>query len=479
MSVWDTLGITPTSDQDEIRRAYVRQLRQHRPERDPEGYQRVREAWEEAKRYAALWHDRGSSGNEGSIAAVSPHGLASVDNYGIPSPSTEDASRLIDRVDSQAGSPDWSSIAHDTASEGDEPVRLLWSEPLYSLEDIQILAARAVGSELKGIAEVEKQWQRIASTGSLIQQQQFHQHLALALAENPELTDERLMMLSHRLGWGVENVNSGGVLPVNIVDRLYATVRQNEVEGAWQALLRKAGDGWRMKQLVMLIAGNTVHMPLWIGLVPNLATDLKKQVADLCTGYPELTARINPAVLRFSEETQLSLSWCGLFLLLFWGLVLNRSVVAAHPDGLLTTAAGGLLLYYLYAHDAIYLKLLRDRPLLLGGWMVTECLFSTLLIAGGVGLIHVNALNSINNGSVIMTLVELLTVLLLVGGVCRIRSRGAPFLRWPGQLIAGLLVSPWKIAQAVEFNLLIRAIIIFGLYMFCCAMLYDVFNAVK
>lgn len=110
---------------------------------------------------------------------------------------------------------------------------------------------------------------------------------------------------------------------------------------------------------------------------------------------------------------------------------------------------------------------------------MVECLLSTLLIAGGMALLHVSAGNSMKNGSVIMTLAELLVVLILAGAVYRIRARGVPFLRWPGQLIAGLLASPWKIVLAVKSTLFVRAIIVLGLYLFCCVALYELFNAVK
>jgi|GEM_PF-7008972 len=51
---WDFLGIEPTSDERQIKRAYSRKLKEHHPEDDPEGYQRLRETYEAAKRYAKL-----------------------------------------------------------------------------------------------------------------------------------------------------------------------------------------------------------------------------------------------------------------------------------------------------------------------------------------------------------------------------------------------------------------------------------------
>ncbi|MDP2659676.1 MAG: DnaJ domain-containing protein [Dehalococcoidia bacterium] len=40
------LGIDPDATGDEIRRAYLEKVREHPPERDPEGFKRVREAYE-------------------------------------------------------------------------------------------------------------------------------------------------------------------------------------------------------------------------------------------------------------------------------------------------------------------------------------------------------------------------------------------------------------------------------------------------
>ncbi|MGZ7442896.1 J domain-containing protein [Paenibacillus sp. TH7-28] len=52
MNIWKILGIDPTQDQSQIRKAYARMLKKYHPEDDPEGYQRLREAFDEAMKLA-------------------------------------------------------------------------------------------------------------------------------------------------------------------------------------------------------------------------------------------------------------------------------------------------------------------------------------------------------------------------------------------------------------------------------------------
>lgn len=52
MSIWDILGVEATGDTSIIRKAYAKKLRIYHPEEDPEGYQRLREAYDSAMKQA-------------------------------------------------------------------------------------------------------------------------------------------------------------------------------------------------------------------------------------------------------------------------------------------------------------------------------------------------------------------------------------------------------------------------------------------
>ncbi|MEK8133068.1 tetratricopeptide repeat protein [Paenibacillus filicis] len=61
MRIWNILGIDPSSDSSVIKRAYAKQLKLNHPEDDPEGYQRLREAYDQALKQAKQQSDRSVS----------------------------------------------------------------------------------------------------------------------------------------------------------------------------------------------------------------------------------------------------------------------------------------------------------------------------------------------------------------------------------------------------------------------------------
>lgn len=63
-SIWQWLGIEPTNDIKQIKRAYAKQLQIYHPEEDPTGYQALREAYDRALKVAKQRNEIEKSSNE-------------------------------------------------------------------------------------------------------------------------------------------------------------------------------------------------------------------------------------------------------------------------------------------------------------------------------------------------------------------------------------------------------------------------------
>ena len=64
MDIWKILGIEPTKDKKTIKKAYRQQLPLYNPEDDQEGFMALREAYEEALRFAELPDDEEAQAEE-------------------------------------------------------------------------------------------------------------------------------------------------------------------------------------------------------------------------------------------------------------------------------------------------------------------------------------------------------------------------------------------------------------------------------
>jgi curved DNA-binding protein CbpA len=55
---WKILGLTPQAAEEEIRAAYLRGVKEHPPERSPEEFERIRDAYESLRDPRRRMHDR-------------------------------------------------------------------------------------------------------------------------------------------------------------------------------------------------------------------------------------------------------------------------------------------------------------------------------------------------------------------------------------------------------------------------------------
>lgn len=101
-SIWRELAISPSTDEREIRRAYARRLKIVHPEDDPQGFQALRDAYEQALHRArhAAWQDLQSAVPEAGQDAEA----AAEPDADLPQPADEDqpADRDETRLDAVA-----------------------------------------------------------------------------------------------------------------------------------------------------------------------------------------------------------------------------------------------------------------------------------------------------------------------------------------------------------------------------------------
>ncbi|XXN66201.1 J domain-containing protein (plasmid) [Enterobacter ludwigii] len=426
MSHWQILDIEPTQDEALIRRAYSRLLKTHRPDSDPEGYQRLREAFEQAKNCAA----------DAALEAETRD-------------EDETAGAEFSSVVSALQMDEWLATTDVSQANGDLSNYAFTLTPLYTREELARLAKLLIDEEMQGIKSLRGLYQRVCSEGNLLQQQQFHNDLAAVLAEQPELTDGLLQRISDELGWGLDDYNVH-LLSEHMQQALGWQVRNTEREQAWKKLTNESVNGSFMpRTAVTLLLSDRTEMPFWARLVPGLVTQMSQRVNALYATFPELLERINPAMLEFMGSERITLSWRGIFLMVFW-LVMFHFLL---PGALVTSVTGwmgmGLVLFYLYFSDMIMCGLQR-RPRMLEAFLTMECLFSALLLCllcfSGLYII-INDLPGKWPGG--MPYVFLLIIEFMI--FWSVWPRNVVGIRRPGIAMSQLISTPWRLMQRLDY----------------------------
>ena len=96
MSCWDTLNLSPTADTRAIKRAYAARLKETRPDEDPQAFQKLRSAYEEAL-IVAPWFDSENTEQE----AETPMETEDIS----PAPQYASAEPEITRSEENTGEP--------------------------------------------------------------------------------------------------------------------------------------------------------------------------------------------------------------------------------------------------------------------------------------------------------------------------------------------------------------------------------------
>ena len=422
MNSWQVLGIEPTADEAIIRRAYALKLKQHRPESDPEGYQLIREAFELAKSMASYQQEEVSvtdavepTANTFPIDESSPR-PEMVENYGDPF-----------------------AFQYST-------------KPLYTPEKLEGLAFELVDQEIKGRAAIATLFEHVTHQGTLTQQLQFHQDLAAALARQPGLTDGLVERISKFLGWGFDQYDSNFLVSRYYQDALYEQVRNTDREQAWKKIQSEKQNGGLLNRLALnLLSSHRVAAPSWVRLVPGAIGRMKQHTNALNATFPELVERLNPSMLDFINKPRYALSWQGIFLLVFWGIIL---LFLQHDSPLSPTfwlLSSGVVIYYLYLHDLILIGLMR-RQRLAGCLLVLDCISSLLILASlFAGVLFNTASRMPSKGEGFSGMIPLFVCLIEWMVVWSVWPKHVPGIRRPGVAVARLLTSPWRLLKTLDF----------------------------
>jgi hypothetical protein len=282
-TIWDVLGIEPTTDEREIRRAYARELKLRRPDKDPQGFQALREAFDSAKRYA-------------SSAVVLYEDAESLPEKPEPTPMVDYVRQLMQE---QASSPEtpWSKNE-------------LW-------EKAQAISALLIRDELEGLGELYRYLDN-EIPDALEARHAFSLMLAESLSEQPWLYRSLLNEVSAVMDWQIDNYRSSQ-LPDWIVHALEQQIAITDQENYWQYLARQYG-GSRYGQLKWrLLTEKGTEISWWVRLIPDLLSQLAGQVGELRQQSPALLERLNPSLLEVLQKPTLALSWGAIIAVFFWG----------------------------------------------------------------------------------------------------------------------------------------------------------------
>lgn len=427
MTIWERLDIEPTGDEAQIRRAYARQLKQHRPDSDPGGYQLLREAFEQAKSIASdKLRDKETDSGQVEVA------------------DTQRQHEL--QIAEPLSSVEWNKKSVTPS------VYQFSLTPLYTPEEMQSLASGLVEAGMKEMAVLNTLYAHVMREGTLMQQQQFHQDMAQALADQPGLAEWLVEHVSAFLGWGLDEYNSSHLVPEPLQYALYNQVRITERERTWHKMEieQKHGDMLSRAALDLLRSEHT-SVPCWVRIIPGLLTSMTEQVNALGCTFPELIDRLNPYMLEFIHSRRMALSWQGIFLLVYWAAILNFLLPGSLFSSGVGLTASGLLLFYLYISDLLLISL-QHRPRLMKLFLWLELLSSLVMLSWFfLGLLFIAVLEMPGKGNGVASLAPLFVILLEWLVFWSIWPGNVPVIRRPGIAITRLLTSPWRLLKVLDF----------------------------
>ena len=214
MSHWQILGIAPTSDEAVIKQAYAALIREHRPDRDPEGFRRVRAAYEEAlasctSAQAPAVSPPAPSSNAHTLNVEAEQQLSQNDYYAYTAPLPPEISETLREPENVAyldrrAAHEREPVPHDyldrPANNDENPATLLtrlqaaWETAAYDaalLLTLQAQAATVASQSLDFRLDYTRALQRLLASGDYPHSSQWAQvHYALVPHSGPHYLND-------------------------------------------------------------------------------------------------------------------------------------------------------------------------------------------------------------------------------------------------------------------------------------------------
>jgi len=270
MGIWSVLDIEPTDDLSIIKRAYARKLKTTRPDQDPVGYQRLREAFEQAKDISHSWD-------------LNP---------------PQDRA-FIDVVKAEYNEP---VSQQQVLNQVDEIVTLLLADVTAGFERLYTCLSEG---PLENIHAREM----------------FSHFLAEELGKRKGVTRSMLINVAAMMGWEIENFRPEGI-SADQLWAIYAQTENTEASQYWDSHVNKSEKSMQEHERFELLSVEGKKLAFMARLIPGYVGKLRQTVEEISAYHPVLLERVNPQLLKTLSGLRLELDWSTAFFIVFWGMAI-------------------------------------------------------------------------------------------------------------------------------------------------------------
>ena len=328
-TAWDILGLDEAAEHGDVRRTYARLLKQTHPEDDPEGFKKLRWAYDYALGYVD-WRERealeAADGQGPSVAApISANGAASPasDAPAPESPESPATTVLVNR----------SIFAAPVEEDPAQRERRRIEREAQELEAGHAVLRGALEQQLdRPEAQIDEDAIRAAfadlCASPAMDSVLIHQrteHWIASLISHFDGGDALVEAASNYFGWGGKRIDQRNLLAPNVY------TRQQDKE-AVAALARKTS---RHNRAYKALSVRPVGRRLWLNrLSVSLPRDVRNLLALLREKQPGVLPRLNPDALAWWERylSRPQLGPAAIWTMIVGPLVLAMLAAAATED---------------------------------------------------------------------------------------------------------------------------------------------------